>query len=96
MEPCTIRFPKQRAGVGALIGLALGAFVAVPWGAFVSPESPGLWLAAPLVLGFTLLGAWFATVVSLSAVDEAAVEHPAHAQDEHPFLDGHQGHPTPA
>ena len=96
MEPYEVRFLKKRAGVGALIGLALGAFVAVPWGSFVSPDGPGLWLAAPLVLAFTLLGAWFATVVSLGALDEAGIEHPARREDKHPVLGGHQGHPTPA
>jgi hypothetical protein len=96
MEPYEVRFPKKRAGVGALIGLAFGAFVAVPWGSFVAPEGPGLWLAAPLVLAFTLLGAWFATVVSLGALDEAGIEHPARPEDKHPVLGGHQGHPTPA
>jgi hypothetical protein len=55
-----------------------------------------LWLAAPLVLGFTLLGAWFATVVSLSAVDEADVEHQVHAEDKSHVFSGHHGHPTPA
>ena len=95
MEPCKLRFPRKRAGVGALIGLAFGAFVAVPWGPFVASGSPGLWLAAPLVVSFTLLGAWFATVVSLGALDEAA-EHQVHAEDEHHVFSDHHGHPTPA
>jgi hypothetical protein len=79
-----------------VIGLALGAFVAVPWGTFYAPDSPGLWLAAPLVLAFTLIGAWFGTVVSLSDVDRAAAEHNVPSEDEHHVLDGHHGHPTPA
>jgi hypothetical protein len=94
MEPYTMRFPKKRAGVGALIGLALGAFAAIPWGTFGASDSPGLWLAAPLVLAFTVLGAWFATVISFSALDE--VEHQVQAEDEHHVFDGHHGHPTPA
>jgi hypothetical protein len=94
MEADQMRFLKKRAGAGALIGLALGAFAAVPWGTFVSSDSPGVWLAAPLVLAFTVLGAWFATVISFSALDE--VEHHVQAEDEHHVFDGHHGQPTPA
>lgn len=96
MEPYKMRFPRKRAGVGALIGLAFGAFVAVPWGTFAASDSPGLWLAAPLVLAFTLLGAWFATVVSLGELDKAGAEHQVQAEDEHHVFSGHHGHPTPA
>jgi hypothetical protein len=49
-----------------------------------------------LVLAFTLIGAWFGTVVSLSDVDRAAAEHNVPSEDEHHVLDGHHGHPTPA
>jgi hypothetical protein len=96
MEPYHMRLPRKRAGVGALIGLAVGAFAAIPWGSFVASDSPGIWLAAPLVLGFTLLGAWFATVVSLSTLDRADVEHQVHAEDKHHVFSEHHGHPTPA
>ena len=91
-----MRFPKRQAGVGAVLGLALGAFAAVPWGTFSASGGPGLWLAAPLVLGFTLIGAWFGTVVSLSAVDQASLERQAHVEDETHVFDGHHGQPTPA
>lgn len=94
MGPYNMRFPRRQAGVGALLGLAVGAFAALPWGTFSASGSPGLWLAAPLLLGFTLIGAWFGTVVSLSAVDQAALEHPA--EDETHVFSGHQGHATPA
>jgi hypothetical protein len=96
MEPAKMRFPRKRAGVGAAIGLAFGAFAAIPWGTFVAPESPGLWLAAPLVLCFTLLGAWFATVVSLGALDKALAERQVRAEEGDSLLSGHHGHPTPA
>lgn len=94
MEQRDMRFPKKNAGVGAVIGLAFGAFTAMPWGTFVSPDSPGLWLAAPLVLAFVLIGAWFGTVVSLSAADNAASEHHVRPEDGHTVFGG--GHPTPA
>ena len=96
MEAYGMRLPKRNTGVGALVGLAVGAFAAVPWGTFSASGSPGLWLAAPLVLGFTLIGAWFGTVVSLSAVDQEASQHRAHAEGETPVFGGHHEHPTPA
>jgi hypothetical protein len=81
---------------GAVIGLAFGAFVAVPWGTFAAHESPGFWLAAPLVFGFTLLGAWFAILISLSALEGAPEEHPVRAEDAPHVFGGHHGQPTPA
>jgi hypothetical protein len=96
MDQWGIKLPKKSAGAGAAIGLAFGAFTAMPWGTFVSPDSPGVWLAAPLVVAFTLIGAWFGTVVSLSDVDSASAKHHVPAEDEHQVFGGHHGQPTPA
>ena len=95
METQGIQLPRS-AGVGAVMGLAFGAFVALPWGTFVGPGSPGLWLAAPMVLAFVVIGAWFGTVVSLSDVDSAAAQHPIAGEDDAHVFDRHHGHPTPA
>lgn len=96
MNPSELRFPTKRAGVGGLLGMAVGVFAAVPWGTFAGPESPGWWLAAPLVLGFTVMGAWVATVASLSALERAAPHHETahHEEDLHSF--GGHAHTTPA
>ena len=90
MEPSKIHFPRRQAGIGALLGLALGAFVAVPWGTLVAPDGQGSWLACFMMLSLTLIGAWFAIVVSLSAVDEAASEHEVHPENEPHMFDGHE------
>jgi hypothetical protein len=95
MEAQGIRLPRS-TGVGAVIGLAIGAFTTLPWGSFATSGSPGLWLAAPMMLAFVLIGAWFGTVVSLSDVDSAAAKHDVAAEDSQHVFDGHHGHPTPA
>jgi hypothetical protein len=94
MEPNKMSLPGKRAAVGALLGLAIGIFVAVPWGALAAPDNGGLWVAFFLVPTFTLMGGWFATVLSLSSLDEAASEHEVHTEEENLFH-GH-GHPKPA
>ena len=55
----------RRVLLGAVLGLAFGLFVTVPWGTFASPEAPGLRLALPASLGFAILGAWVAFVTGL-------------------------------
>jgi hypothetical protein len=78
-----------------LVGLAFGAFTALPWGTFAGADSPGVWLAAPLVLAFVLIGGWFGTVVSLSDAD-AAAEHNVTAEEHEQVFGDHHGHATPA
>jgi hypothetical protein len=96
MEATGVSFPKKRAGVGALVGLAVGAFAALPWGSFAGADSPGVWLAAPLMLAFVLIGGWFGTVVSLSDADSAAAEHNVSSEGHEQAFGDHHGHPTPA
>ncbi len=50
---------------GAIVGLAFGLFVTVPWGAFATPKAPGMRLALPASLAFMILGAWVAFVTGL-------------------------------
>ncbi len=89
MDAGKMRLPGKTAGIGALIGFALGCFVAVPWGTFLGDASPGWWLAAPLLASFTLIGAWFGTVISLDAVDQD-VRHDVDAPDRSvPMQHGH-------
>jgi len=57
--------PMRRVVVGAIVGLAFGLFVTVPWGTFATPEAPGMRLALPASLGFMILGAWVAFVTGL-------------------------------
>ena len=57
--------PIRQILVGAVLGLAFGLFVTVPWGTFTSPEAPGLRLALPATVGFAILGAWVAFVTGL-------------------------------
>ena len=84
--------PRGRVLTGALIGLGLGLFVCVPWGAFAGAGAPGMHLMLPLTVAFVLIGAWFAAVTSLSqgepettALDLGAIPpQPAAAGPERP------------
>lgn len=50
--------PILAIATGSVFGLLFGLVVVVPWGTFANAGAPGFTLALPLVLAFTILGAW--------------------------------------
>jgi hypothetical protein len=96
MKDARLQFvPGRRAVVGAVLGCGVGLFVSTPWGAFAA-DGPGLWLVLPLLVAFTLIGAWFGTVSGFSVTEHDISGAPAAGDGRASRAGDDQHHPVAA
>jgi hypothetical protein len=76
----------RRGIIGGIVGGLFGLFITVPWEPLLGVEGPVLQMALPMTIGFSLFGAWFASIPCLADQEKARTESRSRAETIHDRL----------